>query len=816
MVAALGGLSQALSRLFQRTRWPRTWRLRGGRPPLSVALTATVGSLLVVAAGLAVPTGAAAASSDAGTLLDLASFTAIVADPAHGREFITGGPNTNTVLVADEAGRIVTTLPNMSGASGMTLSPDSGTLYVALARDQGIAAVDTTTLDVTLLPTGEGTCPYQVAVAAGLLWFDSNCDAPDSTGTLNALDPTTGDVYPRLYTNGVTQLVTSPTQRPDLMFTGQGEQLVRLRVTGLPQPSATMVAVRDVGDRVDDLALNADATRVLVAGGQSAFAQVFGVDRLDEVDAYPADKIPNAVALRPDGAVAVGTSDYDDDNTDVYVYAPGQTVVSARHDFGADPNNEDLPVSVDAAGVAFGADKLYVVTSDRRRTTFSLRVLDAAAPTRAPTGTRHAHLPSFFQLLADPVTHREFLSAGSEGNGVAVADASGRVIKMLGHMPGPTQMVLDPGTDTVYAALEAGDAIAAINPRTLRVRKLSTGPDTCPDSVTVAQHLVWFGYGCRNGSGPFGLGTLNPRTGRVHRGLIALGDHLLYASPVHPDELFASAEFNPVNGDLWRLRIHGAPHPAAAREARIVVGPSNQDLVLTPDGRHLILAPPSAHSHEVLDRSSLAVAGEDVTMDNPLAAAVRPDGLIAEGVSWFNDPAVPTWTPPDWSVAIRRLPFGADIARISFAGLERSELQPRGLAFGHRALYTVVHAGSSTPDNADYHLTVHPMPPLRPLSLTVAEPVGRAPARDGIVAHLYPSVAHRAETLSIYTRRAGTAKWHLVARGRPSRFGNLTAHTVIGRHTRILATATHTVDGIRRTLWRTRLTPPIDVRMNHQ
>jgi len=117
----------------------------------------------------------------------------IVVDESHGHVFISGGRLESKVVVTDLDGTLVTTLTGLAGADGMVLSPDGSTLYVGLAVAGAIAAVDTTTFDVSTYPTPD-RCPRHVTQIRGAVYFTSACQ--DTWYDVARLDTVTGTVDP--------------------------------------------------------------------------------------------------------------------------------------------------------------------------------------------------------------------------------------------------------------------------------------------------------------------------------------------------------------------------------------------------------------------------------------------------------------------------------------------------------------------------------------------------------------------------------------------------------------------------------------------
>jgi DNA-binding beta-propeller fold protein YncE len=107
-------------------------------------------------------------------------FGDILVDEGRNRIYITGGDGTEDLVVTDLDGGNLRTIWIGMGAAGMTLSPDGTKLYVAAGERDYLVIVDTATYATSSYwvgtPYGEYTCPRDVAVAAGQLWFSWGCD----------------------------------------------------------------------------------------------------------------------------------------------------------------------------------------------------------------------------------------------------------------------------------------------------------------------------------------------------------------------------------------------------------------------------------------------------------------------------------------------------------------------------------------------------------------------------------------------------------------------------------------------------------------
>lgn len=298
------------------------------------------------------------AVTGAGIGLGFTSFGDIVADPAHGHVFVSGGPGTKRVVVTDLAGNVQQKLRSMPGADGMVLSRDGSTLYVALADGDGIRQIDTSTLAGSKVSTGASTCPRDLAVTAGLVWFSYSCDS--ANGALGALDPGAGTVHLGLATGfpGTPMLAASP-GLDGVLITGvpggSPATITRDDVTGGATPTATATTSTQPGSNLRDLAMTPDGTQVVVASESLGYHQVFKASDLSAAGTYQTSSSPNAVAIAADGRVAAGVDGVS--SKDVWLFEPGVTSPTKKWDFGSsDP--------LQPRGLAFAGGVIYAVTGD--------------------------------------------------------------------------------------------------------------------------------------------------------------------------------------------------------------------------------------------------------------------------------------------------------------------------------------------------------------------------------------------------------------------------------------------------------------------
>jgi DNA-binding beta-propeller fold protein YncE len=320
--------------------------------------------------------------------IPLPGFGGMLVDQARGRVYLSGGRDTNSVVVTDLDGGIQQTVGIGRGGGGMTLSPDGTKLYVALVDSDGIAIIDLVTyaVDHYYVGTHDGvpTCPRDVAWAAGQLWFGWGCDnAPAGIGKV---DPETRAydlgmaAYPGVVDSRIATaplLATVPSQ-PSMLIAGvtgsNPALLFRFEVTptGLQQRAWRWTD----GGSVRQLAVTPDGGQVIVPSGSPYYHPVLRTDDLTEVHRYPTTAYPNAAAVRSDGLVAAGI--YGPYDEDVYVFQPGGSTPIATFEFGHLPGQETWAHTLVDGGLAWHGDRIYAVTeqlSEPDNVTLRIRTL---------------------------------------------------------------------------------------------------------------------------------------------------------------------------------------------------------------------------------------------------------------------------------------------------------------------------------------------------------------------------------------------------------------------------------------------------------
>ena len=393
------------------------------------ALTAV---LSLVVALLAVGVGATQASADSVTDIGMTGFRDLLVDEAHDHVFVSQG--NATLIVTDLQGVPVTTIEDLHGAAGMTLSPDGTTLYVALSSGDAIAAVDTDTLEVAnTYPTGTASCPSDVAITVGMVWFGSGCGSRD---TLTALDPTDGSVTASLALSGSNPIIRTSPELPGELFLVErgGSSIYAYTAQGGDSPSATLRTSRsNTGSNARDLAITPDGSKLILASGSPYVHNAYKTNDLSGAGSYESSHYPNAIAVRDDGMVAAGISGWY--QPDVYVYRAGSTTLLRSYEFGGTAN-ELLP-----QGLAFGTTDLYAVTGDLYdETNFRLQVIH---PVGLPSLVLRTDKPTYIDGDTAHVTAK------------LVTDSSNRTVSIYSEVEGERSLLATGPVDAVTHELAA-------------------------------------------------------------------------------------------------------------------------------------------------------------------------------------------------------------------------------------------------------------------------------------------------------------------------------------------------------------------------
>jgi hypothetical protein len=294
----------------------------------SAVLASVAGSAASAAADARPSAGPAPASSGAAavqwqwrvtTPLGLPGFGSVAVDDKHQVVYVTGGAGGNSVLVVGFDGQVKQTIDKQYGASGLVLSADGSTLYVALASGDAVSAIDTSTLKqkasyATPVPH---TCPTTLARTGSSVWIGYGC-GQDWTAGVGVLDTSAASpqiVLQRQDTTGKdVRYLNAPLVSAAIAATGPlavGEPgLSPATIATYKATGATLSLMHSqprAGSNLADLALAPDGSAVFAAAGSADRVDAFTPSDLSDTGGYTTGPAPTAIALSPDGTMLAAT-----------------------------------------------------------------------------------------------------------------------------------------------------------------------------------------------------------------------------------------------------------------------------------------------------------------------------------------------------------------------------------------------------------------------------------------------------------------------------------------------------------------------------
>ncbi|SEO45905.1 YncE family protein [Actinacidiphila rubida] len=253
------------------------------------------------------------------------------------------------VEVFDLDGNPVGTIDNQPSATGMALSPDSRTLYIAHAEQGTISAVSTTTLQQTALYQTD-VAPERLAFAGGRLWFSyreiySPADSGIGSVDVRAQTPTVSREWEGLWTAGAPNVLADPADPNKLVVTGDGGN----GGLGVFDVTTSTPVLKEENENFStllyDAAVTADGKDVVIPLGTSV--QYYRLSDL-QPDGPPltVSDPASAVAVADDGTVAVGSFSYwSVPSAGVSVLVPGES--GPRRTYAPPVNGSGLAWSTD-------------------------------------------------------------------------------------------------------------------------------------------------------------------------------------------------------------------------------------------------------------------------------------------------------------------------------------------------------------------------------------------------------------------------------------------------------------------------------------
>jgi DNA-binding beta-propeller fold protein YncE len=223
---------------------------------------------------------------------------------AHGELFVSDGHGGSGVKVYTTSGKLVHNIADEPGADGMVVSADGNTVYVAQSATNKISAINTATFAHTEFTVD--SCPTNLALAAGRLFYSFGCDSDPWASGVSSIDPSSGGTPVAALTN----------QYEPPLLAAAGATLA-VAVAGLsPAPLATYTSdgagvVTPLGsiqdnDGINDLAISSDGDNLYTAAPAGAQFKKYDSATLSQVGEFAGSAYPSAVAVSPNGEDLAG------------------------------------------------------------------------------------------------------------------------------------------------------------------------------------------------------------------------------------------------------------------------------------------------------------------------------------------------------------------------------------------------------------------------------------------------------------------------------------------------------------------------------
>ncbi|GAA1840837.1 hypothetical protein [Asanoa iriomotensis] len=359
-------------------------------------------------------------------------FADLAKSDATGRILISPGRGFDEIIVADLDGQVIGAVPGQAGATGLALSKDGRTAYAALADAGAVSVIDVATATETArYPIGGNTCPYDVALAGGKLWFSYGCYGISNSaiGSIDIAAPGTPMALGQGgYLTFTPRLASGSIDDGVLFAAVEGEfpnRLISYDVSG--GTAVRRTALEDRLSSVSEFTVTPDGSAIIAATpGEYQFTTKLGrysTTDLTEQGRYAVPGQVVGIAVEPDGRVAT----YSDDHGIAY-FAPGEYeprwVVYRNFAPGLDPAHRGIAIG--------GPGRLHLVQKMLSNSMMALTTVDAT-----PMGTSLAVEGPFFAYVRKPVTFTGTLAA-ADGTATGV-----RTVQVTRRDPRGTTVLRD-------------------------------------------------------------------------------------------------------------------------------------------------------------------------------------------------------------------------------------------------------------------------------------------------------------------------------------------------------------------------------------
>jgi YVTN family beta-propeller protein len=245
----------------------------------------------------------------------------MVVDPITGDVFVSGGATSSFIEVVSPQGQALGQIAGQSGATGLALSADGGTLYVADQGSDSIAIIDTATLTQTGSYPTTGLAPDNLALTGGNLWFTTGSDY-----LVHEVDLATGVVSTTsASTSYYGSLLAASPSAPDTLVTGTpGLSPATVYVYNVASGMPVEVSGGWLGNldgsgcsNLGGMAITADGKSLILACGAPYVGLEVSLSAMALEQTYDTGAYPAAAAVSSDGKVLIG-ADSEDPNLDEF------------------------------------------------------------------------------------------------------------------------------------------------------------------------------------------------------------------------------------------------------------------------------------------------------------------------------------------------------------------------------------------------------------------------------------------------------------------------------------------------------------------
>ncbi|WP_250031683.1 hypothetical protein [Paractinoplanes maris] len=296
----------------------------------ALVATAVAGSAAVV---VAIGTGSASAAEVLadGKFLPISYPSDLLVDPVN-KHVLISDDQTGQLVVTDYHGELVSVRSGLPGIQGLALSPDSRTLYAAVAGAHAIVAFDAATVTEQTHYSVDATMfPKTVATVGGQVWFGYDAGAAgDFAGNFGVLEPATRVL--RVHDNTADRSTFHDS--PELLASAR--RLIVADTSNDPATSGrtyTYALGADGAEQYQTSAkfsdsflrgatLTADGAGLIGWGTACAPWKAAASTPYLHSAAYEGLCHPNDVTVHPDGRTAIGYNNFDT-GTDVAIYPGG-------------------------------------------------------------------------------------------------------------------------------------------------------------------------------------------------------------------------------------------------------------------------------------------------------------------------------------------------------------------------------------------------------------------------------------------------------------------------------------------------------------